>query len=338
MQEAGARAGKAVRRVPGGGLLRLAVSVAGSALSAVRASATAVRHSVVGLVARLATAAEQALALLREWANVLLRRAASVPKWFAGDFSAFRGSAAGPPDRPTSADSRWWLPLPLPPQLPAVLSAPRRVLAEAYAALLDLCGALYTTAAAAAAQPAALPATAAHAAAELARIAGGLARAPLPAARRLLESVCAEARARYAATSAAVSAAPAAVSSVVVGVPVAAVAWGKRVTGHSNECLTSAAQNEVKGAGSTPSRQTDAPVWVWERRALNRGERAAGGNGIDPPPPSPVRFPRAQQVLSASSASRIAGRAARRIILAGRGIVPSWIPAVGAHRVAAGGG
>jgi len=33
---------------------------------------------------------------------------------------------------------------------------------------------------------------------------------------------------RYAATSAAFAAAPAAVSSVVVGVPIAAVAWGKR--------------------------------------------------------------------------------------------------------------
>jgi hypothetical protein len=275
------------------------------------------------------------LALLREWVGALIRRAASATEWFNGARAAFRQAAADTPSRSNSAESRGWIPLPPPPQLPAALDAPRRVLADAYAALLDGCAALYLMAAVAATKPAALPAAAAHAAAELIRTAAELAQAPLPAARRLLESVCAEASARYAATSAVVSAAPAAVSSVVVGVPVAAVAWGKRVTGHSTDSLGSSAHHEVKDAEGTPSRQTDAPDWVRERRALNREGRAVGGTGIAPSTPSPARFPRAQQVLSASSATKVAGKAARRLFLAGRGAVPSWIPAAGADRVSA---
>jgi hypothetical protein len=343
IQHTAARARCAVMRVPGGGLVlrcwsaacAVPFALAGAALSVLDAAA-ATRHWVVVTaawgVASLATAAQQALALLRVWANALFRRAASVP---AGAVSAFRAEATTPPSRPTGADSRWWLSLPPRFQLSAALSTPRTVLLNVYAAWQARCAAAYAAANAAAAQAAALPSTAAHSAAELAHTAAGLARSPLATARRLLCSVRAEASAKWAATSAAVSAAPGAVSSVVVGVPVAAVAWGKRVTGQSTECLTSPSRQEVNRAEAMPTRQTDAPVWVQERRALARGERVSGKNGAAHPPPSPARFPRAQQVSSARSASEMAGRAARLAVSACLGAVPSWASKGGQAPVAA---
>mmetsp|Transcript_21728 Transcript_21728/g.65932 ORF Transcript_21728/g.65932 Transcript_21728/m.65932 type:complete len:267 (+) Transcript_21728:466-1266(+) len=108
----------------------------------------------------------------------------------------------------------------------------------------------------------------------------------LNSAHTRLRSICSEARSRYAATTAAVSAAPSAVTSVVIGVPVAAVAWGKRVTRHSNERFTSAF------SGSTSGDPPPTPRWVQARGALNRSansnlpteEPSPGRRGGEPSP------------------------------------------------------